>query len=186
MDDKVLDFTVPESLATAQLDGMLRTAFDHRPDLLSLGYQRASAEAAIALARRLRFPDITVSAQYTQTGTGQSAIQPPTISFGLSAPIPHFYQQQGEVKKAEAAYDTQSLQQAKATAQVVSDVSTALAGFETSRGLVERMEKKLRPSAERAALRSRDFSTTRARRPSWTFSTRSARTSRRTSSTCRI
>ena len=76
--------------------------------------------------------------------------QPPTISFGLSAPIPIFYQQQGEVKKAEAAYDTQSLQQAKATAQVVSDVSTALAGFDTSRGLVERMEKRLRPSAERA------------------------------------
>ncbi|HEY6463859.1 MAG TPA: TolC family protein, partial [Polyangiaceae bacterium] len=45
VDDKVLDFTVPESLATAQLDGLMRTAFEHRPDLLALGYQRASAEA---------------------------------------------------------------------------------------------------------------------------------------------
>jgi cobalt-zinc-cadmium efflux system outer membrane protein len=150
VDDKILDFTVPSALASAQADTLLRTAFEHRPDLLSLGYQRASAEAAITLARRQRFPDISISAQYTQTGNGQSAIQPPTISFGLSAPIPLFYQQQGEVKKAEANFDTQSLQQAKTTAQVVSDVTTALSGFTGQRVLVERMEKQLRPSAERA------------------------------------
>ena len=150
VDDKVLDYAVPTQLANAQLDGLLRTAFEHRPDLLAQGYQRASAEAAIALAKRQVFPDITVSAQYTQIGVDPIAIQPPTISFGLSAPIPIFYQQQGEIRRAEANYDTQSLQQAKSTALVVSDVSTALAGYESSRRLVERMEKQLRPSAERA------------------------------------
>ncbi len=150
VDDRMLDFAVPAPLANAQPDGLLRTAFEHRPDLLALGYQRASAEAAIALARRQRFPDISISAQYTQTGTSQNAIQPPTISFGLSAPIPIFYQQQGEIRKAEANYDTQSLQQAKTTAQVVSDVETAVAGYATARALVERMERQLRPSAERA------------------------------------
>jgi cobalt-zinc-cadmium efflux system outer membrane protein len=150
VDDRMLDFVVPASLANAQPDGLLRQAFEHRPDLLALGYQRASAEAAIALARRQRFPDISISAQYTQTGVSQNAIQPPTISFGLSAPIPIFYQQQGEIRKAEANYDTQSLQQAKTTAQVVSDVETAVAGYGTARTLVERMERQLRPSAERA------------------------------------
>jgi outer membrane protein, heavy metal efflux system len=150
VDDKVLDFAVPPSLATAQLDGLLRSAFEHRPDLQAQGYQRSSAEAAIALAKRQVFPDITVSAQYTQTGESSTSIQPPIISFGLSAPIPIFYQQQGEIRKAEAAYDTQSLQQAKTTAQVVSDVSTAMAGYESARALVERMEKLLKPSAERA------------------------------------
>src|SRR5579859_5364453 len=155
VDDKVLDYSVPPQLAGAQSDALLRTAFDHRPDLLALGYQRASAESAIALARRLRFPDITLSAQYTQTGNAasdgtSSAIQPPVLSLTLSAPIPIFYQQQGEIRKAEANYDTQSLQQAKTTAQVVSDVSTAMAAFETSKGLVERMERQLKPSAERA------------------------------------
>ena len=150
VDDKVLDYAVPPQLANAQLDGLLRTAFEHRPDLLAQGYQRASAEAAIALAKRQVFPDISISAQYTQIGVDQTAIQPPTISFGLSAPIPIFYQQQGEIRKAEANYDTQSLQQAKSTALVVSDVSTAIAAYESSRTLVERMEKHLRPSAERA------------------------------------
>jgi outer membrane protein, heavy metal efflux system len=150
VDDRVLDYAVPPGLAGAQMDALLRTAFEHRPDLLAQGYQRASAEAAIALARRQRFPDITLSAQYTQIGFDKQAIQPPTLSFGLSAPIPIFYQQQGEIRKAEATYDTQSLEQAKTTAQVVSDVSAAMAGFESWRTLVERMEQQLRPSAERA------------------------------------
>ena len=150
VDDKILDFAVPPTLANANADRLLRLAFDHRPDLLAQGYQRASAAASVELARRLRFPDITLSAQYTQTGSGQGAIQPPTLSVGLSAPIPIFYQQQGEIRKAEAAYDTQSLQQAKTTAQVVNDVSMATSSFETSRALVERMEKSLRPSAEHA------------------------------------
>ena len=113
-------------------------------------YQRASAAAQIELAKRQLFPDITLSANYTQTGNGQSALQPPTLSFGISAPLPIFYQQQGEIRKAEANYDTQSLQQAKTTAQVVSDVSNALAGYQTSFALVTRMEKQLKPSAELA------------------------------------
>ncbi|MGH7296908.1 MAG: TolC family protein, partial [Polyangiaceae bacterium] len=61
-----------------------------------------------------------------------------------------FYQQQGEIRKAEANYDTQSLQQAKLTAQIVSDVSTAVAAYQSSKTLVERMERSLKPSAERA------------------------------------
>jgi cobalt-zinc-cadmium efflux system outer membrane protein len=150
VDDKVLDFGVPPQLAGAQSDALLRSAFEHRPDLLALGYQRASAESAIALARRMRFPDITIAGQYTQTGVDQNALQPPMLSVTLTAPIPIFYQQQGEIRKAEANLDTQSLQQAKTTAQVVSDVSNAMAAFETTRGLVERMEKQLKPSAERA------------------------------------
>jgi cobalt-zinc-cadmium efflux system outer membrane protein len=150
VDDHALDFSVPEKLSTTDEDKLLRMAFEHRPDLIAQGYQKASAEAAIALARRVRFPDISIGAQYTQTGTSQNAIQPPTLSFTLSAPIPIFYQQQGEIKKAEANYDTQSLQQAKTTAQVVSDVGTATSAFVASRTLVERMEKQLRPAAERA------------------------------------
>ncbi len=150
VDDKSLDFTVPEKLTTTDEDQLLRMAFEHRPDLLAQGYQRASAEANIALAKRLRFPDITIGAQYTQTGTSASAIQPPTLSFTVTAPIPVFYQQQGEIKKAEANFDTQALQQAKTTAQVVSDVGTATSAFVTTRTLVERMEKQLRPAAERA------------------------------------
>jgi cobalt-zinc-cadmium efflux system outer membrane protein len=47
---------------------------------------------------------------------------------------------QGEVRQAEAQYDTSSLQQAKATTLVVSDVSSGYAAYDGSRKLVQRME----------------------------------------------
>jgi cobalt-zinc-cadmium efflux system outer membrane protein len=144
VDTHVLDYTVPRALEGASEEQLLRSAFDHRPDLIAAGYQRSSAEAQISLARRQRFPDITLSLNYSQLGTGATAnggaLSPPMIVLGVSAPLPVFYQNQGEVKQAEALYETNSLQHAKAAATVGSDVSTAFAAFETSRKLVQRME----------------------------------------------
>ena len=140
VDRDALQYRVPDTLRTSSPDALLRNAFEKRPDLIALGYQRQSAEAQIHLAKREVFPDIALSAQYTQTGTGQNAIQPPTVTIGLSAPLPVFYQQEGEIRKAEAAYNTQSLIQAQTTAQVVSDVEASYAAFSGSKLLVERME----------------------------------------------
>lgn len=140
VDREALQYRVPEMLKSSSPDALLRSAFEKRPDLIALGYQRQSAEAQIHLAKRDVFPDIALSANYTQTGTGQNAIQPPTLVFGISAPLPLFYQQGGEIRKAEANYNTQSLMQAQTTAQVVSDVEAAYAAFAGSKLLVERME----------------------------------------------
>ncbi len=150
VDAGTLDFRVPVALGAASERDLLRLAVDHRPDLRQYGYERARASAAVDLAKRQRFPDVTLSAQYTQTGTGQSAIQPPTLSFAVTAPLPLFYQQQGEIQKAEADYDEQSLTQAKVTARVAAEVGTAFAGFTAARRLVERMRGGLLASAKRA------------------------------------
>ncbi len=166
VDDHVLDFAVPAPLSSLSVDGLLREGFEHRPDLLALGYQRRGAEAAIALARRQRFPDITLGVGYVQTGSSANAISPPQLSVTLSAPLPVFYQMQGEVRKAEAGYDAQSLGQAKAVAQVVSDVSQAAAAFTTSRGLVERMEK---GGLLRSAKEARDITRTQYERGAGTL-----------------
>jgi cobalt-zinc-cadmium efflux system outer membrane protein len=144
VDTKVLDFAVPLKLRDATVVGLLHTAFDHRPDLVSLGYQMKAAEAQIALTKRAKFPDITLGANYQWGGFGGTSTNGPVgqqiLTFSVSAPLPVFYQLQGELRQAEAAYDAQALQRAKATAQVVSDVSTALASYAASRTLVERME----------------------------------------------
>ncbi len=121
---------------------LLRLAIDHRPDLQKAGYDRARALASIDLARRQPVPDVTLSVQYTQTGTGGTAIQPPTVGFAVSAPIPLFYAGSGEIRRAEADYDAQSLAQEKSVALVVSDVRTAFVGFVTAERLVDRMETK--------------------------------------------
>jgi cobalt-zinc-cadmium efflux system outer membrane protein len=144
VDTKVLDFAVPPALGAATEESLLRTAFDHRPDLIALGYQRASSAAQVDLTKRQRFPDITLSLAYAQGGYGglgtNGPLQTPTVTVGASAPVPVFYQLQGEVGQARALDDTNALQQAKTSAQVISDVSTAYAAYTGGRRLVERME----------------------------------------------
>jgi len=145
VDTTVLDYAVPSALASATEVGLLRTAFTHRPDLISAGYSMYSAEAALALVKRQKFPDITMSLNYGQGGFGgtgtNAALQTPMFTFGLSAPIPVFYQLQGETRQAEAQLDTNTLQHALLTKQVVSDVDTAYAAYVGARNLVLRMEK---------------------------------------------
>jgi outer membrane protein, heavy metal efflux system len=144
VDTSVLTFAAPPALADATEEGLMRAAFERRPDLVAAGYQKASAQASIELARRQKLPDIALSVNYSQIGTGatpvQGAISPPMVVFGVSAPLPVFYQMQGELRRAEAAYDTNALGQAKTTAQVVSDVSSAFASYSSARQLVQRME----------------------------------------------
>ena len=62
------------------------------------------------------------------------------MAFTFSLPLPVFYQLNGELRQAQALRDTNSLLRAKATAQVVSDVSTGLANFGAAKTRVERME----------------------------------------------
>jgi cobalt-zinc-cadmium efflux system outer membrane protein len=144
VDRHVLDFAVPPLLAGASEVGLLRSAFERRPDLVALGYQRAAADAALRLVRRQRFPDITLGVSYGFGGFGGLSTNgpagPQVLSFSLSAPIPFFYQLKGEERQAVALYDLMSLQQAKATAQVANDVASGWAALGAARRLVERME----------------------------------------------
>jgi cobalt-zinc-cadmium efflux system outer membrane protein len=150
VDKETLKFMVPQPIAANTPDGLLKVAFDKRPDLRGLGFQEERAKASIALAKRQVFPDISIGVQYTQTGSGQSAIQPPTFGVSLTGNLPIFYQQQGEIRQAQADLATQALTRGQTTAQVVSDVETAYAAYVGARTLVERMESALLASAKKA------------------------------------
>jgi cobalt-zinc-cadmium efflux system outer membrane protein len=164
VDTHVLDYAVPPGLADTTEVGLLRSAFTHRPDLIAAGYSVYSAEAALALVKRQKFPDIALSLGYTGGGLGAASyggsgtngpIAAPMVSFGVSGPIPVFYQLQGETRQAEATVDTNALQHALTTKQVVSDVDTAYSAVLTTQKLVYRMEKgepdaKVRPILESA------------------------------------
>jgi len=150
VDKDALKFVVPQPIASSNADGLLKVAFDKRPDLRALGFQEERAKASIALAKRQVFPDISVGVQYTQTGTSGNAIQPPTLGVNLIGNLPIFYQQQGEIRQAQADLATQSLTRGQNTSQVVSDVETAFAAYVGSRTLVERMETALLASAKKA------------------------------------
>ncbi|GAC1352791.1 MAG: TolC family protein [Polyangiales bacterium] len=150
LDGEPLKYLVPGQLNGASEDELLKLAFTARPDLLALGFQKERAEASIALARRQRFPDITVSAQYNQIGTGQAAIQPPTVTFGVTFALPVFYRLQGEIRKANADLTIQTVTEQKVQAQILSDVAQAVDAYNTSKKLVDRMETGLLQSAKTA------------------------------------
>ncbi|HEY6912634.1 MAG TPA: TolC family protein [Myxococcales bacterium] len=134
----------------ASRESLLAEAIATRADLRALEQQESRARAALALVRRQRVPDVTLSASYAQEGTGPASITPPTLTFGLSLPLPIFYRQQGEVARAEADLRVQTLQRRKLEAQVGGEVGTAFTAFATSRALVERMQTRLLDRARRA------------------------------------
>jgi cobalt-zinc-cadmium efflux system outer membrane protein len=147
-------YQVPPLLQSASRESLLTDAIEHRPDLKGQLFQRDRAQAGISLAKRLRVPEIALDLGYQQMGSGgigtNAPITPPTLSVGLSAPLPVFYQQQGEIKKAEADFKTQDTLRLKVEAQVLNDVAVAFANYRASRDLVERMEGRLLDRVGRA------------------------------------
>lgn len=143
-------FSRPRALALATPEALLGRARERRPDLRSSRRQLERAEAGLALARRQRIPDVTLSLAYAQQGTTNRATTPPTFTAALSLPIPIFHQQQGEIERAEVDVSTQALQAAKLEAQAASDVATGFADYEASSRLVQRMEGGLLERARRA------------------------------------
>ena len=146
----LLTFRVPAAVAGATERSLFELALNSRPDLKAAGYQRMRAEEALKLAKRDQFPDVTLSMNYSQTGTGQNVASPMTLIFGASFNLPVFYQQQGELRRARADADSQALQYEKNIAQAASDLSTAYAAFKANRELVERMESTLLGRAKTA------------------------------------
>jgi cobalt-zinc-cadmium efflux system outer membrane protein len=147
VDPDLLDRPLPAEAAPA--DALAREALDRRPDLLAALAQESRAESALALARRQRIPDVALSAQYQQEGSGQSALQPPTVTVGIQLPVPIFYRQAGEIAKAEADLRAQRTSHLKLRAQVLVDVQSARAAVEANRRLVERMRSRMLARARR-------------------------------------
>jgi outer membrane protein, heavy metal efflux system len=164
VDQDLPKFVVPPRLAAATVPGMMREALDGRPDLRAAGAQRERAAGAAALARRLRFPDLSLNLQYSQegsasgkvspaqTGIPQSAISPitpPTVELSIAGTLPFLYQQQGEIRKSDADLQAQEVQATKVAALVAADVRTAFENYTAARELVERMQQRLLERAGR-------------------------------------
>lgn len=142
-------FGVPTELQTTSIAKLIGEATKNRPDLRATKFQKQQAQASIALAKRNRIPSVSLSVQYNQEGAGSYAIQPPTLTAGISFPLPIVYLQQGEISKAIAAAKSINLQQVKVEAQVVADVENAFVGYIASRKRVEILEAKLLDRARR-------------------------------------
>jgi outer membrane protein, heavy metal efflux system len=147
VEDDLPKYVVPSSMASATRDSLLQVAMGERPDLKAQREQVDRARSSLVLAHRQAVPDFQFDVGGTQ---GPIAVTPPTFTFGVTLPLPVFYQFQGEVIKAEADLRTQELQLAKTRAQITSDVETAFANYAASREMVERMEGRLLERAKKS------------------------------------
>lgn len=145
-----LAFAVPPKLSSASPAGLKKIAFERRPDWLAASTSIERAEESLGLANRMRFPDVQLFASYNQIGTGQSAVQPPTLSFGVTITLPSFYRYEGEIKKAKADIEASSVQKKKLEAQINAEVFAAFETWTTQRQLVESTKADLLPRATKA------------------------------------
>ena len=142
-------YRVPNDLNNATVDSLLELARKQRPDLAAAHLQHDRAGAALQSAQRLRFPDLALSLGVSGQGAGSDVSSPPTLSFGLTLTPPLFYRFQGEVQKAQADVRVQDTLLAKTEAQIVNDVTVALAQFQSTQRRVERAEHGLLDRARR-------------------------------------
>ena len=138
------------NVAAASRELLIENTMKHRPDLQAAAAQIRRAEAGIDLARRLRLPDVLPTLQYSAEGHGQNAIQPATITVGISLTPPLLYRYRGELGKAEADLRTQSVARQKISAQIVLDVTTAFSAYASAKSRLERMQGVLIVRAARA------------------------------------
>jgi cobalt-zinc-cadmium efflux system outer membrane protein len=142
-------YRVPDGLGHPTVDSLLERARKQRPDLAAAHLEHDRAGAALQTAKRLRFPDVALSLDVSGQGDGSDVSSPPTLSLGLTLTPPIFYRFQGEVQKAQADVRVQDTLLAKTEAQIVNDVTVALAQFQSTQRRVERAEHGLLDRARR-------------------------------------
>ena len=141
----------PSQLAATGLPELTTRALSLRPDLAAARAQLDQARVQASLARRQVIPQFQLQAQYQQQGTTAGGwFTPPTASVGLTVPLPVLYQQQGQIGQADASILTAEATVVRLESQVVAEVTTAHAAYQTSRQAAQRGEHRLVPRARTA------------------------------------
>jgi outer membrane protein, heavy metal efflux system len=131
----------PGQDAMPDVDELEALAIDVRPDLRSLQLSQARSVADLRLQEALGTIDYTVGAEYRRQ-QGAFGISPRSNSLGffVSAPLPVFNRNEGEIARARAESDQVRLQIAARRAQIIADVRTTYHEYETDRDLVAAIE----------------------------------------------
>lgn len=142
------ELDAPTELQPLDAAALTRTAVDARPDLHALERQQARSTADLRLQEANGKIDYSVGAEYRrQQGiAGKSN----SLGFFVSAPLPLFSRNQGEIARAgsEIAQETQQI--AASRASIESDVATALHEYAVNRDLVSAIERDLLAPARSA------------------------------------
>jgi cobalt-zinc-cadmium efflux system outer membrane protein len=150
VDKAAMKYRMPEALASTSKESLYRMALESRPDRRQAAARAAQSESQIALSQRQRFPDISLNAGYSIQGTGSFNSNFPTLVVGATMPFPILYQQQGEIRRAEADREAALVARRKIDATLSTDIESAYNAFQTARTIVDRYESALLERARRA------------------------------------
>lgn len=136
---------VPAALLKPSLDPLIEEAYESRPDYRAQELRTEKMETELELSRRLVVPDVTVSGGLIQDSGN---VRPYTGTFSINAPIPTWYQFQGEVGKAAAELNTSRLELEQIRNSIRSDVIASHARLMATRAIVDRFENESRARIE--------------------------------------
>ena len=128
---------VPSALLKPHLDPLIEEAYESRPDYRAQELRTEKMETELELSRRLVVPDVTVSGGFIQDAGN---VRPYTGAFSINAPIPTWYQFQGEVGKAAAELNASRLELEQIRNSIRADVIASHARLMATRAIVNRFE----------------------------------------------
>jgi cobalt-zinc-cadmium efflux system outer membrane protein len=130
---------------------LINKALSLRPDLQGDKQRADQADKDLALARRLKYPDVTVNAGYARDPSNTVL---DSYFVGISLPIPLFYQYKGEEGKATVNLNQMRLAAEETELGVRSDVVNSLAAWQSADKVVQRFESELLDHARKVRDRS--------------------------------
>jgi cobalt-zinc-cadmium efflux system outer membrane protein len=129
-----------EDRPAVALDTVRDAAFAHRPDLLALVGDQARSQADIRLQIAQGKSDLDFGAMYhNQYGYANGH----TMGFFLSAPIPLWNRNQGEIARAQHEREQLETRVRAMQAQIGNEAQTAYEQYSNSRVLVDRIEQNM-------------------------------------------
>jgi cobalt-zinc-cadmium efflux system outer membrane protein len=135
-----IGYAVLGALREASLPWLHGQALAHRTDARIAQANLEQAQVVVRQAKRARIPNVSMSLGYTEQCGSASCTSQPAFNAGLQANLPVFYQQQGEIRRAESNAQAAQHSLARVQAQVLEEVSQAFAAYTAAKSQVERME----------------------------------------------
>ncbi|MGC8642552.1 MAG: TolC family protein [Isosphaeraceae bacterium] len=132
-------------------EALAERAYESRPDLLATRLAVERAHADVALGKANGYPDVYLLWQpYTFQNNSYLGVQSPTSwTLGVTATVPLFNRNQGNVRRAKINVFQSEMQRESAKRHVTDDVFDAVREFDLSLQNVLRTEQVVLPAARR-------------------------------------
>lgn len=136
---------------------LTKLALQYRPDLRAfrIGVARSQADAQLALANRLADVYVLFQPFTYQDNSPIGKQSPVSYAAGLTVPVPIYNRNQGNIQRSRINIEQSQLELESQQLRVVAEVRQAENEYLAARAGIERMERTIRPAADRVLAAAR-------------------------------